>query len=143
MPRREVLARAQEQRREASYADVVTASEEVSNLPNLLEYLINQMNEVRECDGVRPETDDINAKHAPQYKDDSQQTEQQTDSEQIQRLLSLLFGTPDNAPVVKEKAAKRLEQLRAALTTQSELSDEDVLLLRCYYYQGMSQSEVA
>jgi len=143
MSRREVLARAQDQRREASYADVVTASEEQKNLPDLLEYLINQMNEVRECDGVRPETDDINAEHAPQIKDVTQHTESQTDAEQIQRLLSVLFGTPDNATVVKEKAAKRLEQLRAALTTQSELSDEDVLVLRCYYYQGMSQNEVA
>jgi len=143
MPRRQVIERAKEQRHAASYADVVTASAEANNLTDLLEHLINQMNAVRECDGVRPETDDINAEHAPQYKDDSQNTEHHTDAEQIQRLLSVLLGTVDNAPVVKEKAAKRLEQLRSALTSQSELSDEDVLVLRCYYYQGMSQSEVA
>lgn len=143
LARRDVLARATEQRHAASYADVVTASSEVNNLTDLLEYLINRMNEVRECDGVRSETDDIDAENAPQYRDDSQHTEQQTDADQIQRLLSVLLGAPDNTPVVQEKAAKRLAQLRAALTTQSELSDEDILVLRCYYYQGMSQSEVA
>lgn len=143
IPRRQVIEQAQDQRHAASYADVVIASADANNLLGLLDHLINQMNEVRECDGVRPETDDINAEHAPQFKDDAQNTEQQTDSAQIQRLLSVLLGTADNAPVVREKAAKRLEQLRSALATQSELSDEDILVLRCYYYQGMSQSEVA
>lgn len=143
MSRRDVLDKAQQQRHAASYADVVKSASEVDNLSDLLEHLMARMNEVRECDGVRPEADDINAENARQYTDETQHTEQKADTEQIQRLLSVLLGSPDNTPVVKEKAAKRLAQLRTALAEQSELNDEDILVLRCYYYQGMSQNEVA
>ncbi len=143
MSRRDVIEKATDQRHAQSYADVVKSASEVDNLTELLDHLIARMNEVRECDGVRPETDDINADNAPQHRDDSIHTEQQADAEQVQRLLSVLLNSNENAPAVKEKAAKRLEQLRAALTKQSELSDDDMLVLRCYYYQGMSQNEVA
>jgi len=143
MSRRDVLERAQSTRHEASYADVVTASNDSNALPELVEHIVDRMNEVRECDGVRPETDSIDADNSPQFEDENTDTESHTDSDQIKRLLSVLLRDPDKAPMVQEKAAERLRVLREALTEKSALSDEDVLVLRCYYYQGMSQNEVA
>ncbi len=143
MPRREVIERATEQRHEASYADVVTTSGDASTLSALVEHVIDRMNEVRECDGVRPETDSIDGEHTPQFEDESAHTESHADSEQIKRLLSVLLGSSDQNAQLQEKAATRLRTLRLALTEKSALTDEDLLVLRCYYYQGMSQNEVA
>ena len=55
----------------------------------------------------------------------------------------MLLGSSEQSDVAQEKAATRLQKLRAALTEKSALNDEDLLVLRCYYYQGMSQNEVA
>jgi len=122
LSRRDVLARAREQKHEASYADVVTASDDSNNLSELVEHLLTRMNEVRECDGVRPETDSIDGENTPQFVDETSNTESSADAEQVQRLLSVLLGSPDNAPVVKERAAKRLGELRSALTEQAHVS---------------------
>ena len=143
MSRRDVLSKAADLRHEASYADVVTANEDANNLSDLVEHILNRMNEVRECDGVRPETDNIDGEHVPQFKDDSANTESSANADQISRLLSVLLGSSEQSDVAQEKAATRLQKLRAALTEKSALNDEDLLVLRCYYYQGMSQNEVA
>lgn len=139
MNKTQIINRALEKSRQASYA---TGDEPASFKP-LVEKLIDTMIEKKECDGVKPETEQIDGESVLQIATEEPSTEQQADQEQLKLVLSLLLGATEVTDNLKQKAAEKLSSIRQALNESALLEDLDILVLRCYYFQGLSQNDIA
>lgn len=118
-------------------------SEEPKVFRQLLDRLTETMMIKRECDGVRPEIDQIDGESAPEIATTDPSTENYSEQEQLRLVLSLILGMDHTDDIVVGKASSRLASMRAALAGEDLLTDIDILVLRCCYFQGMSQNEVA
>ena len=110
---------------------------------SLLTELTDTMIEKKECDGVRPPTADVDDEAIGQLAAQSASTEENADHAQLSLMLSMMLGADKVSDEIKSKAAHRLTDVRKALDAEPLLDDMDILILRCYYFQGMSQNEVA
>ncbi len=135
----QIINRALEKSRQASY----TTSDEPATFKSLIEKLTAMMIEKKECDGVRPETEQIDGEEMVQISTGDPSTEEQADHEQLRLVLSLILGADKVTESLEQKAAERLSSIRTALDTSALLEDLDILVLRCYYFQGMSQNDIA
>ncbi len=109
----------------------------------LLQQLTRTMIEKKECDGVRPTASDIDDDAIAQIAADNPTTEDNADHAQLELLLSMILGVEHVTDELHAIAQERLSDLRTALGSETLLSDMDMLILRCYYFQGMSQNDIA
>lgn len=109
----------------------------------LLQQLTRTMIEKKECDGVRPTASDIDDDAMGQIAADNPTTEDNADHAQLALLLSMILGADNVTDELHAKAKERLSGLRLALGDDPLLNDIDILILRCYYFQGMSQNDIA
>ena len=146
LSREKIIALAEKKVSEKSYNHTVLrdASDENADHKNLLIKLTDTMIEKRECDGVRPSVAlDINDDSVVQIPADTPSTEQTADHTQLEVLLSMLLGVDRISDELKMRAVDRIEGLRADLVNNPILDDMDILVIRCYYFQGMSQNDIA
>ena len=109
----------------------------------LLIELTDTMIEKKECDGVRPATTHIDDESVGPLPDEAPSTEDNTDHAQISLVLSMLMGANTLDQDNQQIAQRRLQGLRESLGQNPLLNDMDILILRCYYFQGMSQNDIA
>ena len=109
----------------------------------LLIQLTDTMIEKRECDGVRPTTSDIDDAAVGQIAADTPSIEDNTDHAQLGLILSMILGSENVTEEMHIQARERLKGMRKSLGEELLLDDMDILILRCYYFQGMSQNDVA
>lgn len=108
----------------------------------IVEKLTDQMISKRECDGVRPVSEQFEGEDMPEIAAEQPATMEVAGHEELKIILSLIFGESDVPPSM-EKAQTAVANIRAALQEQELLSNSDLLVLRCYYFKGMSQNEIA
>ena len=149
LPRDEIIALARQKAANASYKKALTDSNntdianKTSSYDELLIELTDTMIAKKECDGVRPISTPIDDDAVGQIAADSPTVEDNTDHAQLGLMLSLILGTDNISEQVEHRAADRLASIRESLNKQPLLSDMEILILRCYYFQGLSQNEVA
>lgn len=115
-----------------------------SEFKQMIESILDLMVQKKECDGVRPMLEDANDENAPEISAEQPSTEEEADLQKLQLVLQLLIG--DQQAVEKyldNSALDRLTVMRDALQDNPLLSDTDTLILRCYYFQGASQNDIA
>ena len=143
MLREQTIIRAVEKSREAEYKNSHTENSASGSFRELLENLTRLMIEKKECDGVRPGTDSVDSESVAQIATDEPSTEDNTEHEQLSVVLAMILGTDQITNSIQQKAVERLASMRSALQETPLLTDLDVLVLRCYYFQGMSQNDIA
>jgi len=126
-----------------STSTAATDKEHADSHQALLQQLTDTMIEKKECDGVRPTTSDIDDDAIGQIASDSSSIEENADHAQLQLLLSMILGAGNVTKEIEALAQERLQNIRSSLGQELLLSDMDILILRCYYFQGMSQNDVA
>ncbi|MDB3935260.1 hypothetical protein N9383_00895 [Granulosicoccus sp.] len=146
LPRDKIIAMAEKRLGEKAYVHI-TAANEASNAAEhkkLLVQLTDTMIKKKECDGTRPSiTSDINDDAVVQIASDTPSVEEETDHAQLELMLSMILGTDTIDDATRDQAAERIEAIKRALQDQPLLDDIDILIVRCYYFQGMSQNDVA
>ncbi len=125
-----------------THADANDA-EQAAAQQELLQQLTHTMIEKKECDGVRPTANDIDDDAIGQIAADSPTTEDNAEHAQLALILSMILGVNKVTDELHALAQERLAGLRLALGDEALLNDVDILILRCYYFQGMSQNDVA
>jgi len=141
LSRKQIFQAATTKAQAASYSH--TNADEPASLIALLEKLTTMMIQKKECDGVRPETDSIDGESISEIATDEPATEEYTDHEQLRLVLSLILGTESISEEVQLQARQRVSAMQESLQNSSLLNDLDILILRCYYFQGMSQNDIA
>ena len=146
LPRDKIITMAEKRYGEKAYVHIA-AGKNVKNgteHKKLLVQLTDTMIRKKECDGTRPSiTSDINDDAVVQIASDIPSVEEETDHAQLELMLSMILGTDTIDDVIKNQAAERIESVKRALQEQPLLDDMDILVIRCYYFQGMSQNDVA
>ena len=146
LPRDKIIAMATRKSAEKSYSDTLPGSDASHSIPHakLLVELTDTMIKKKECDGTRPSvTTDVHDESLVQIANDAPSVEDETDHAQLELMLSMILGADNVTAAVRNKAVDRLQTLRASLDTEPLLNDSDILILRCYYFQGMSQNDIA
>ncbi|MFK7853992.1 MAG: hypothetical protein AB8B79_07765 [Granulosicoccus sp.] len=149
LSRDEIIKLAMHKSKDASYKQALLdsgsneAGQQTSSYHELLIELTDTMIAKKECEGVRPGSTSLDDESVGQIAEDKPTVEDNTDHAQLGLMLSLILGTDNINSDVEQVAAERLYAVRAALKQEPLLSDMDILILRCYYFQGMSQNEVA
>ncbi|MBX2835232.1 MAG: hypothetical protein KTR35_00175 [Gammaproteobacteria bacterium] len=108
----------------------------------LVEKLVDMMIEKKECDGVRPMADNVDDESAEQLVAHDPSTEETADRMGLSAVLTMLLGDANTADV-EATASSIVLEMRSALEANPILSDSDIFILRCYYFQGLSQNEIA
>lgn len=108
----------------------------------LVEKLVDMMIEKKECDGVRPMADSVDDESSEQLVAEDPSTEENADRMGLSTVLSMLLGDAADGEVAAT-ANSVVAEMRQELATNSLLSDSDIFILRCYYFQGLSQNEIA
>ncbi len=119
-------------------------AEQSSDFLATIDNTVKLMIEKKECEGVRPMQTDIDDTEAPEIRAAQPSTEEAADLERLQSVLELLLGNVDKLSSGQSHDAKmKLANMRKSLQDKPILSDTDILILRCYYFQGMSQNDIA
>ena len=146
LPREKIIAMAEKRSREKAYVHIA-AGDEANDSTDHKQFLIqltDTMIQKKECDGTRPSvTSDINDDAVVQIASDIPSVEEETDHAQLELMLSMILGTATIDDAIRNQAAERIEDLKKSLQEQPLLDDMDILIIRCYYFQGMSQNDVA
>lgn len=124
-------------------SDAAARARQADSHKQLLVELTDSMINKKECDGVRPSTTDIDDASVGQISAEAPSTEDSADHAQLGLMLSLILGTDKVSDEVVQQATERFSNLRKTLDEEPLLDDMDILILRCYYFQGLSQNEVA
>ena len=149
LSRDEIITLARKKAEDASYKKALSDSDNTdianksSSYDELLIELTDTMIAKKECDGVRPVSTPIDDDAVGQIAADNPTVEDSADQAQLGLMLSLILGTDNVNEQVEQRAASRFTEVRASLEDHALLSDMDILILRCYYFQGLSQNEVA
>ncbi len=146
LPRDRIIAMAKKKSAEKAYNNAVPgdAANNDSAHEKLLVELTDTMIQKKECDGIRPSvTTDIHDESAVQISSDARSVEDETDHAQLELMLSMILGAGNVTDEVRNKAADRMQSMKTSLESESLLDDSDILILRCYYFQGMSQNDIA
>ena len=145
LPRDKIIAMAEEKSNRQAYANAggpsggADASDHKALLIELTDTMINK----KECDGVRPTTTNIDDESVGQIAAETPTTEDNTEHAQLGLVLSMILGAENVTDEIRALAADRLKGLKESLADSPLLDDMDILILRCYYFQGMSQNDVA
>jgi len=146
LPRDEIIALAEKKSKNKAYGDTLSdkKSDDHANHKQLLIELTDTMIQKKECDGTRPSvTTNIDDESVVQIAADSPSVEAATDHSQLELMLSLILGAANVTDEIRTEAAQRMTHLKTSLNEEPLLDDMDILVLRCYYFQGMSQNDVA
>ncbi len=152
LPRARIIELATQKSAEKPYAINTTATEtgatssdaiQASSHQDLLILLTDAMIEKKECDGVRPTTSDIDDAATGQIAEDTPSIEDNTDHAQLGLILSMILGADNVTEDMHTLAKERLKGMRTSLGQELLLDDMDILIVRCYYFQGMSQNDIA
>jgi len=142
LSRSEILTAAAQQSQASATTTATTAQEE--EFKKMIEKILDLMLQKQECAGVRPvqaddEATDLNAISSAQAS-----TEEEADLEKLRLVLQLLIGDEKTvSQYIDSSASDTLANIRRALQDNPLLSNTDTLILRCYYFQGMSQNNIA
>lgn len=148
LSREKILQRADARAKDAAYDAAASGSDGASEtgnagFPQLIEKLVHMMIEKKECDGVRPQGDRVDDDAVESLVAETSDTQAESEQEQLRLVLSMIL-TPDQlTDDVQSRASQSLAAMRDALAETRLLSDLDILVLRCYYFQGLSQNDVA
>ncbi|MFK8079446.1 MAG: hypothetical protein AB8B97_04110 [Granulosicoccus sp.] len=146
LPRDQIIALALKKSNDKGYKITLPESDKTSEAPHkqLLIELTDTMIQKKECDGTRPSaTTNIDDESVVQIAADTPSVEDTADHAQLELMLSLILGASNVTAEIRNQAAERMQGMKSSLHEESLLDDMDVLILRCYYFQGMSQNEVA
>lgn len=146
LPRDKIIAMATRKSAEKAYSTALPGSAAGNSIPHekLLVELTDTMIHKKECDGTRPTvTTDIHDESLVQIATDAPSVEEEADHAQLELMLSMILGADNVTDAIRNKAADRLQSLKANLEAEPLLNDSDILVLRCYYFQGMSQNDIA
>ena len=146
LPREKIIAMAEKRSREKAYVHIAAGNQAngTTEHKQFLIKLTDTMIQKKECDGTRPSvTSDINDDAVVQIASDTPSVEEETDHAQLELMLSMILGTATIDDATRNQAAERIEDLKKSLQEQPLLDDMDILIIRCYYFQGMSQNDVA
>lgn len=117
--------------------------EQAEGRKEYLERLIQTMIKKNECDGVRGESEPLTDELSQRIADADAVTEDAADSVLLQRVLAMLLNDDAVDPAVERLATDVYARIRDSLNKEPLLTDADVLILRCYYFQGLSQNDIA
>ncbi|PID62325.1 MAG: hypothetical protein CSB44_04325 [Gammaproteobacteria bacterium] len=114
----------------------------------LVERLLTRMDEKKECDGVRRISDADDTEVLDAIPDELNVTDGAAADNEVSELLQLLMGgAADTAGLstgtARIASMRNTLQKRLEATGEPLLSDDDVFLLRSYYFQGLSQNDIA
>jgi len=138
----EIINQARKQNTE-SHLDSVSDAHAME-FKQMIETILDLMVQKKECDGVRPMLDDANDENTPELSAEQPSTEDEADLQKLQLVLQLLIGDQRAVDQYLDNAAlDRLSAMRSALRDNPLLTDSDTLILRCYYFQGASQNDIA
>lgn len=140
MGRNAIIDKALESATPQEHAEVNAADAEAFR--EIVEKLTDQMISKRECDGVRPVTEQFEGEDMPEIAAEQPATVDVAGHEELKVVLSLIFGDSE-VPVSMPKAESAVAKIRSALKERELLTDTDLLILRCYYFKGLSQNEIA
>lgn len=146
LPRDKIIAMAEKRSKEKAYVHIPLDNEfkDTTEHKQLLIQLTDTMIQKRECDGTRPNvTTDIDDEAVVKIASDTPSVEEETDHAQLELMLSMILGADAIDDTIRNQAAERIEGLKRSLQEQPLLDDMDILIIRCYYFQGMSQNDVA
>ncbi len=142
LSRKEILHEASRQSQQTGTSPA--SPEQVQEFKQMVEKILDLMLQKQECAGVRPiqaddESSDINDMSSAQLG-----TDEEADLESLRLVLQLLIGDEQAvSQYIDSSASTTLSRLRDALRDNPLLSNTDTLILRCYYFQGMSQNDIA
>lgn len=140
--RAEVLDAAQKQ----SQATAMTTAtpEQEAEFKKMIEKILDLMLKKQECDGVRPTQVDDDSVDLAELGATQTSTEDEAELEKLRLVLQLLIGDEEAiSQYMNTSATGTLANVRKALQDNPLLSNTDTLILRCYYFQGMSQNDIA
>ncbi|MFK7861769.1 MAG: hypothetical protein AB8B64_23335 [Granulosicoccus sp.] len=146
LPRDQIIALAVKKSKDKAYTNTLPEEKENSEAKHeqLLVELTDTMIQKKECDGTRPSTTtNIDDESVVQIAADTPSVEETADHAQLELILALILGAANVTDKIRTEASERLIDMKANLNEKPLLDDMDVLILRCYYFQGMSQNEVA
>jgi len=150
LPRNQIIAMAEKKSKTRGYQLNLSAKQgsgdtsPEANHKQLLIELTDTMIQKKECDGTRPNmTTDIDDEAVVQIPSDNPSVEATADHAQLELMLSLILGATNVTENIRTEAAERIDALKLSLNKDPLLDDMDILILRCYYFQGLSQNDVA
>lgn len=146
LSRHQIIEMAEKKARTKSYNMTLPDEQESSeqNHKQLLIKLTDTMIEKKECEGTRPNvTTNVDDEAVVQIASQSPSVEDETDHAQLELMLSLILGADNVTADIRHQAAERIQHLKTSLAREPLLDDMDTLVLRCYYFQGLSQNEIA
>lgn len=146
LSREKILALATKKCSEKAYNSISSGAHtnDGADHKQLLITLTDTMIEKKECDGTRPAaTTDIDDAAVIQIAADTPSVEDEADHAQLELMLSLILGADNVTDAMKKQAAESIGRLKSSLNDEPLLDDMDILIIRCYYFQGMSQNDVA
>lgn len=142
LSRIEVIHAACEQS-QATATTTATDAEE-NEFKAMVEKILDLMMQKQECAGVRPIESDEEPTDIATLSSTQPSTEEEADLEKLRLVLQLLIGDEETvSKYIDSSATDTLANLRKALQDNPLLSNTDTLILRCYYFQGMSQNDIA
>lgn len=145
LSRSQIISQAEKKWANKAYSDLERKQSDRNSDDHtqLLVTLTDTMIEKKECDGTRPTTTDIDDESVGQIAIEAPSVEESADHAQLELMLSIMLGADSVTDDVRASAAERIAGMRASLQSEPLLDDMDILILRSYYFQGLSQNEVA
>lgn len=125
-------------------ASTPASEAQTQEFKQMVETILDLMLQKQECAGVRPmqAEDDITEIHELQSSQPG--TDEEADMQKLRLVLQLLIGDESKVNTyLDSSASNKLNTMRAALQDNPLLHNTDTLILRCYYFQGMSQNDIA
>lgn len=142
LSRAEVLSAACQQSSATATSPATDA--QVKEFKQMVEKILDLMAQKQECAGVRPVQADDESTEVASLSAAQPSTEEEADLEGLRLVLQLLIGNDDEvSQYIDNSATDTLTNIRKALQENPLLSNTDTLILRCYYFQGMSQNDIA
>jgi len=142
LSRPEVLIAASKESQAA--ANSPASQEQIEEFKLMIEKILDLMSQKQECAGVRPIQADDEATDVANLTASQPTTEDEADLEKLRLVLQLLIGDEKEvSQIIGTTAPDTLTNIRKALRDNPLLSNADTLILRCYYFQGMSQNDIA
>lgn len=142
LSRPEILSNAQKQSSESAQSPA--SKEQVAEFKTMIETILDMMLQKQECAGVRPVQVDDDSTELTELQSAQPGTDEEADLEKLRLVLQLLIGDTDSmTQYMGDGAIGKLNKMREAIRANPLLENTDTLILRCYYFQGMSQNDIA
>jgi len=142
LSRTDILANVQKQ--SAAIAQTPASEVQTAEFKKMIEKILDMMLQKQECAGVRPAQVDDDSSEIMELQSVQPGTDEEADLEKLRLVLQLLIGDTDAmTQYMGDGAIGKLNKMREAIQKNPLLENTDTLILRCYYFQGMSQNDIA